>query len=310
MESKNILFIKPSSGLCNQINCITKSIILAEIFNKNIYFDSFQIDYKNTDNNININNILNLDKLQNILQKVKIKVKIYKELDINKEEIINLKTNNQDISYITDIISLIKKQESEKYLYIGSPISCIIPDNYKDIESYISLNIPFSDKFLNYASKIKETFQLQNYACIHLRMEDDCLNYMVKLLENKKTFQEVENIYKYIYLEEFEKLKKFNVKTYVCTSLGIYKNNNNKFYGELKKKYNLIDKNDLINSINIDNDDNNCRELYGIIDYIIAKEANYFVGCDWSSFSILLYNNHIHYKKNTKLLNLWKMCND
>ena len=55
-----------------------------------------------------------LDKLQNILQKVKIKVKIYKELDINKEEIINLKTNNQDISYITDIISFIKKVISDK----------------------------------------------------------------------------------------------------------------------------------------------------------------------------------------------------
>jgi hypothetical protein len=160
MESKKILIIKPESGLCNQINCITKSIILAEMFNKDIYFDSFQIDYKNTNNNININDILNLDKLQNILQEVKLKLKIYKKLNINKEEIINLKTDNQDISYITDIISLIKKQEYEKYLYIGSPISCIIPDNYKDICTYISLNIPFSDKFLNYASKIKETFQI------------------------------------------------------------------------------------------------------------------------------------------------------
>jgi hypothetical protein len=33
MQSKNILIIKPSSGLCNQINCIAKSIILAEMFN-------------------------------------------------------------------------------------------------------------------------------------------------------------------------------------------------------------------------------------------------------------------------------------
>ena len=45
MDNKNILFINLTSGLCNQLNTIAKSIILAEIFKRDIYFQSFQIHY-------------------------------------------------------------------------------------------------------------------------------------------------------------------------------------------------------------------------------------------------------------------------
>ena len=81
-----------------------------------------------------------------------------------------------------------------------------------------------------------------------------------------------ENIYKDIYTKEFEKLSKYNVKIYICTSLGIYENNNNQFYKDLKKKYNLMDKNDLLLSIDLENNNYKCRELYGIIDYLIANK--------------------------------------
>ena len=60
---------------------------------------------------------------------------------------------------------------------------------------------------------------------------------------------------------------------------------------KILKKYNLMDKNDLLLSIDLENNNYKCRELYGIIDYLIAKDSSYFVGCDWSSFSILLYTN-------------------
>ena len=71
---------------------------------------------------------------------------------------------------------------------------------------------------------------------------------------------------------------------------------------------NQIDKNDIIRELNFDLGGKKCRELYGIVDFIIARDSNYFIGCDWSSFSLLIYNNHIFRNKKTKLLNLWKNC--
>ena len=54
-------------------------------------------------------------------------------------------------------------------------------------------------------------------------------------------------------------------------------------------------------------DDNfNHRELYGIIDYLVALKSRYFIGCDWSSFSIAIKNHHQFYKKDYNLLNIWK----
>jgi hypothetical protein len=309
MDNKNILIINLTSGLCNQLNTIAKSIILAEIFDRNIYFKSFQIHYNSNDNKLDFNEIINIDKLQENINKLKLNVKIHKSLNINPTEIIKLNSNNQKYEYIKDYISLITLQKNVKYLNIECPISALIPEKYKEILDNIVLDIHFTDKFIHFASRIKETFNLNNYICVHLRMEDDCLNYMSSLLKNL-SLKEIENIYKDIYTKEFEKLSKYNVKIYICTSLGIYENNNNQFYKELKKKYNLIDKNDLLLSIDLENNNYKCRELYGIIDYLVAKDSTYFVGCDWSSFSILLYNSHMFHIKNTTLLNLWNSCLD
>jgi len=309
MDNKNIFLINLTSGLCNQLNTIAKSIILAEIFNRNIYFQSFQIHYNSNDNKSNFSEVINIDKLQENINKLKLQVKILKELNINSTEIIQLNSNNQKYEYIQDYISLITKQKHIKYLNIECPTSALLPDKYKEMEENIILDIHFSDKFTYLASRIKETFNLNNYICVHLRLEDDCLKYMKSLLNNL-SLKEIEDIYKEIYLIELEKIYKYNVKIYICTSLGIYENNNNQFYKELKQKYNLIDKNDLLLSMNLGNYNYKCRELYGIIDYLIAKDSTYFVGCDWSSFSILLYKNHLLHNKKASLLNLWKTCCD
>ena len=89
-----------------------------------------------------------------------------------------------------------------------------------------------------------------------------------------------------------------------------YENKNNLFYDIIKKKYNLIDKYDLLNEIYFEDIDPqlNQREIYGILDYIIAQDSLYFVGCDWSSFSISLKNNHKSLNKSYNLLNIWKIC--
>lgn len=307
---KKLLIINLKSGLCNQLMCIVKCLILASYSNRDIYFNNFQIDYKNLNEVIPIQYVVDINNLQYICDKFKLNVKIFKS--INKDIIdsivkIENKENNQDIYFIKDFIKLIENNSEVEFLNIEAPISADIPIKYNKIFQYISINIPFSEKFIAYSNKIKQKFNLDYYLCIHLRLENDAIKHMTELTKNNN-FDEFNTIYKNIYEKELELIKHWNVRKYICTSLGLYENINNEYYKSLKKDYNLIDKNDVINEIEFNLNGRKCRELYGILDFIIAKDSNYFIGCDWSSFSLLIYNNHIFKKKKTKLLNLWKSC--
>jgi len=89
-----------------------------------------------------------------------------------------------------------------------------------------------------------------------------------------------------------------NYNIYASTSLGLNDNINNDFYEEIKKKYNLIDKSDLIKDFK----DNNYREILAIIDIIIAKDSELFIGTDWSSFSCNIHHTHIINDKKSILI--------
>ena len=165
------------------------------------------------------------------------------------------------------------------------------------------MNIKFTDKYIMIAESIKKLLKLDYYSCVHLRLEDDAINFMINN-NDKLTFEYVNKYYKMKYIDFLDLLKKHKSKIYICTSLGLNNNLNNDYYKELKEKYNLIDKNNIITST-----EDNCREIYAIIDFIIAQDSNFFLGCDWSSFSLYIYNSHKINSKNSHLLNLWDVTN-
>jgi len=300
------LIITPKYGLCNQLLSISNGIICAYISNRDIIFKGFQLDYRNDENICNFNDIIDIEYIQYIINSKNINTKIYSNSNITG---INIKTfSNTDISYIKDFIPLLFHNENIniEYLNIGNPISTEVPDELNDLFKYINLNIKFTDKYINIANSIKNSLNLNTYSCIHLRLEDDAINYM-KDYSGELDFNKVNDIYKNKYLAELEYLKNnindFDHKIYVCTSLNIDNNKNNEFYRFIKEKYNLLDKNDIIN-VFLNKCD--CREIYGIIDFIIAKDSIYFIGSDWSSYSIYLFNNHTYNSKSAKLINIWR----
>jgi hypothetical protein len=159
---------------------------------------------------------------------------------------------------------------------------------------------------------VKNKLKLDNYICLHLRLENDAINYIYEthIKDKKNNFnknyvsEKCREIFKNE-IEQLNNLNKDNNKIYICTSLIIDNNDNNYFYTNLKKTYNLIDKNDIIQLPEIKNVCN-CREIYAIIDFLIAKDSTYFVGIDWSSFSIFIYWNHIYSNKNADMIKLWE----
>lgn len=312
MSDKKYLIVRPRYGLCNQLSAISKGIIFGIISSRDIFFSGFQIDYRDENNICEFHDIIDINYLQEKLIEKNIFLKIFSDKNIVG---IKIKTDTQEVnSKITNFVKYLFCDENINIdlLDIDNPISSHIQSKYIDIINYINLNIKFTEKYIQIAYNIKNILNLENYYTIHIRLEDDAINHMVVSSINKKDdFIYINNICKNIYIEELNNLIQNNIdnkKIYVCTSLGYEENENNIFYKEIKEKYNLIDKNDIIKSSENIFEKIKCREIYGIIDFIIAQDSILFTGVDWSSFSLYLYNNHIYSNKYTTLINIWDVC--
>lgn len=300
MEKKKLI-IRPRYGLCNQLLAISKGIIFGIICDRDIIFSGFQIDYRDENNLYDFNSIIDIDYLQKLINNQNINIQISSNLDINGTKI-NV-DNEEKISNIKNFLKILLNKENEKYdfLDIENPISSTIPEEYDKLFRYINNNIKFTEKYIQIAENIKNAFNLlPHYVCIHLRLEDDAIKFMTE--QNKELdIETINSICKTKYLDELEKIKLYDANIYICTSLEIEDNFNNNFYNELKEKYKIYDKNCFITK----EDNKNYRELYGIIDYIIAKDSEYFIGSDWSSFSIYIYDSHLNNSKNAKLIDIY-----
>lgn len=310
--SKKILIIKPRYGLCNQLSSISKGIIYGHLCNRDIIFNGFQLDYRHDNNLLDFHEVINIEELQKTINKFGLNVKV-----ISNKNMIGKKIdtgNNEDISHIKDFIPYLffPNNIREQILDIGNPITSIIPVEHMKLQNAIEYEITFNLKYNIMANNIIEKMKLKDYICLHLRLEDDAINYMKILKGYENTdIESINTIYKNKYLERLIFLKKNkiidNQMIYICTSLGIDKNNNNDFYKGIKKEFGLIDKTDIMN-INI-LEDCKCREIYAIIDFIIAKQSTYFIGIDWSSFSLQIYNSHLANNKLAELINVWSEIN-
>lgn len=310
--SKKILIIKPRYGLCNQLSSISKGIIYGYLSNRDIIFNGFQLDYRHDDNLLDFHEVINIHELQKTLLKYNLNIKVSSNKNIIGKKIDTL--DEEDISHIKDFIPYLFNinNENEPILDIGNPITSKIPIEHMKLQNLIEGEIQFSNKYNIMAKNIIRTMGLKDYICLHLRLEDDAINYM-KILKgyNNVDVNPINLFYKNKYLERLDFLKKNKLtdtqKIYVCTSLGIDENTNNDFYNEIKKEYNLYDKTNIMN-INI-SEDCKCREIYAIIDFIIAKNSAHFIGIDWSSFSLQIYNSHMDKGKPAELINIWSEMN-
>ena len=298
---KKYLVVRPKYGLCNQLLSISKGIIFGLISKRDVIFSGFQLDYRNDKNLSEFHDIIDIEYLQNEIDKLNLNLKIHSNLNIDCKKINTFTETN--ISYIKDFETILLNSANldEEYLDIDNPISSNIPEKYKHIYKFININIKFVDKYITIANNIKQKLNLKNYTCIHLRLEDDAINFMYE--NNPKIDKEsINTIYKKKYIDELNYIKDIkDHNIYICTSLIIDKNINNEFYLDIKEQYKLLDKNNLIT---VDKEIK-YREIYGIIDYIIAKDSIYFIGADWSSFSIYIYDIHISNNKAAKFIDIY-----
>lgn len=302
-----ILIVRPGGGLCNQLQCIIKGILLANKYNRNIYITHFQTNVYNINDTEQIDNIFDIPLFNTCLKTLDLNVIILADLpaeintSIQKIQGINYDaiSSNQYINDIMDNDCNINCQ----YLDVGNILNLdiyksfnIIHQNKDNIFFQLFYNIPFHRTIMTTYVDIKEQLQLPiNYTCIHLRLEDDAINYFSKyFLIDKENLNEK---LKHSYTEHINNEKDNSI--FICTGLLLFNNSNNNFYQELKRQNsNIIDKQQIIISPFFQNR----RELLAILDFLIAKDANKFIGWNWSSFSLIISYIHNYKRINTSLI--------
>lgn len=299
--------VSPRLGLCNQLFSIVKSILLGVHYGRNVYISQFQKNYGDYNSLCDINEILNIDKINNFLLEHNVyNCKVISSFDLTNYDFSSFYMPNVDyerLPHMNYINNYIDENLHKEIIYLGNPVSLCINqsfgwswNDYTNLYYLLSGNSFFQDKFYALKDEIKCKNNLYEYATVHLRIEDDMLDYASNVL-HKIPLQEYNDKLLGYYNN---KISNINKKIYVCSGILSYNNTiNYDYYRNLKNNNNLIcDK----EHISIEDYYTNNRELISIVDLLIAYDSNEFVGCIDSTFSLMVCMYFtLHNKNNTDL---------
>jgi hypothetical protein len=286
-----MFIVSPRIGLCNQLQSIVKTFLLGIKYNRSIYIDKFQIDLE-SGRLSDINEILDIDKLNHFYVENNINIKIHKNIDNNVIEQIDehkLKEINYDnlsnMSFINDII---ENNIDKHIMYVGNPVSLCIHksfnldwNDFNNLYFFLITNLIFKQSFYDLKDYIKNQLNLTNFTTIHLRIEDDAIRHFAYCY-NLTTDE-----YNKILLDYYtSKINSEEKRIYICSGILDYSNTINfDFYNKLLNDNNKIcDKRNIIISDFIKHN----RELIAIVDLLIAFDSENFIGCWISSFSQII----------------------
>lgn len=288
-----MFIVSPRVGLCNQLQTIVKGVLLGIKYNRNIYIDRFQINLYDG-NTCDINEILDISKINQYLITKNISIKILSEIDTNIiNNISEFKLPHLDysvIEYSYYINNFIEDNLNMEVIYLGNIISlCIhksfnyIYGDYSNLYHLIMSNIVFNYKFYQIKTEIKKHLNLINYTSMHLRVEDDFVKHCSEYLN-----MNLNEYNKALLLNYDIHIKNITTNIYVCSGILNYDNTlNYDYYINLRTTHKLLcDK----SNIYIDDYILKNRELIAIIDLLIAYDSDEFIGHKISSFSTVIKN--------------------
>ena len=305
-----MFIVSPRYGLCNQLQTIVKGILLGIKYNRNLYINNFQIDANNGEL-CDINDILDIKNINIFLHNIiKTPIKILVAIDhsiinnLSDYYLPNINYNNiPTMNYINDTIELNKTM---KIIYLGNIVSlntyksfnyCYDDYSCNNFYNLIISNIQFHENFYKMKDNIKQQLELTQFNCIHLRIEDDALNFFSKCynLSVQDYNTQLLNFYN-------DNIKIYSQnKIYICSGMLNFNNKINFNYYEDLMKNNML----LCDKKNISLDEYYLknRELVAIIDLLIAYDSECFVGSHISSFSQVIKHNCKYKKKKCILFN-------
>jgi hypothetical protein len=281
-------------GLFNQLISFINGLIIANQVNRHVYEPRFLVNYDNLES-IPISSIINIDQLNQILKLLNIDICVIKD---DKPWIKS--KNHGSTTLISKSLAIvcenIENQDSQ-YLDIGNTFNLELDkgEYLSKIEKELFYNIPFTSIFYDILDFCKENYLTNNYSAVHLRLEDDWIDFT----KNGKDFNiHSENLLSN-YFKKMEDIFSSNDNIYLATHLLKLSHANNYMIDIIKLKYpNMVTNIPWRNNFNL----HIGREIDALVDYIICINSEKFLATSGSTFSAIVCQVLSHKHKITSFI--------
>jgi hypothetical protein len=280
------------TGLFNQFTHLIHAIFIADSLKRNIYAPKFLPDY-NSLNSVPFNEIIDIVKLNDLLKAESLKVSIVDTLIIPPNKW-NRKYHNKVTRPIgpssLEQIKELLQDENDPYLDIGL---CYRLATSPNAELKLFDNLPFNNKILDVVRYCKEVYLGEHYQVLHLRLEDDWIQEMTQSYPVSPDWAA-----NFLYNKFLEFIRtRFDPKCriYIATHLGKGEHQYNFLLKRLKETLHNIT--DQIHWRTHFPEILPGREVDALVDYLICKDSDDFVGIWESTFARTIHNVRVKHNQ-------------
>lgn len=272
-------------GLLNQFNHLINGITLAHFNKRNICNPSFLVNYNKLDS-ILFSEVIDMDHFNKLLTSLNFNTTIEFDEDFEKQEWVK-KSYYNNLVLVDGIehISSILAQDDESYIDLGllfAMYTIYDPDlSHRRLSIYKDMR--FTQQYydiLNFCKTLLGEF----CNVVHLRLEDDWIKACI--VSHGGTFEEISDRLIASYNQKMDDVFNPNDTIYIATHLLKSENKNNWIMEEIKKKYPnavfTIPWRDKFPNVT------KGREIDALVDYMICRNAQKFIGLAASTFSLAI----------------------
>lgn len=285
--------LQPFTGLVNQLIALVNGITMGAIYNRDVVVHGFYPNYHSRQI-IPLSQVIDLPKLNNLLQERKLEIKVDDNLPTQKWYFFNIAQYYGSEHFLGSIGQHLPPDRDVnmglsfhfEFYHSPSPI-------FKDFFLSLYHTLPYNERYYQLAQKYRQTLNLHDYNVLHLRLEDDMLKFLNKGII-PDSISEIQDYMIKIIRERFP----VDEPLYVATGLGKYPNQCNTIMKTLGEIYPQLK----ISSL--EEIKNEGRELTALVEYLICREGKKFTGHYNSTFSQLLDNFYSTQGKSTGLYHI------
>lgn len=276
-------------SLCDQLNCLVTAIIIGHYTRRAVVTDYLYTSHE-ARTTVPLNAVIDIDKLNSDLNRLGISTRV---IVAASDTVYNNRLKSAPDSILKNCNSMYNGTDYLKYLYelyyedseginIGIPLTDLNIDHavYPKLKSMFSSIIQILSPTLimnDVVSEVKKNMGLSDdYVALHLRLEDEILEYQSNINNNNYGVQMLQ-----LYDRLMGILQKSVSKDRLFIATGLGKRSNS--YNFLLDDYSALSTKEFRKKLSIPYAEG--TDMDSLLDYLISKESSLFIGTDSSTFS-------------------------
>lgn len=277
-------------GLVNQLYALINGIMIGHFTDRLISVRDFCPNY-NTNEKLSIGKVFDIGRLNVVLRELGLKTQV--GTNGRGYSTVRHRLNIKDVDDIA-ILKILNDLKEPAIDLDFTWFTQFVKSSRPDIKSMffeLLTRLPFKREFTEVVESLKNRLQLSNYKVIHLRLEDDMIKFRTETSGDKE-FGEKQ---RQSFIGRIKELFSSEDKLFIATDLGKSENRYNNVLEQL-----LIDYPNARTSKGWREHHPGIpvgRELDAIIDYLICRDGEFFLGDSSSTFSTVLMESFVLKKR-------------